>query len=105
MASGRSWRWRARRSIDDGHRRVSQRSYIAPDGRIWTFRRRPEVRQEEAATHVTLLAESLGEVRVVSCPRSEWERPDPDLATLLARAVPAGASRGVAGDAGREDDA
>jgi hypothetical protein len=83
---------------------VSQRSWTAPDGRTWTFRRRPEVRQEEAATHVTLLVESLGEVRVVSCPRSEWETVAPDLAALLARAVPAGASRGVAGDAGREGD-
>ncbi len=104
MASAPSWPPRADRSSADGPRRVTQRSYTAPDGRTWTFHRRPEVRQEEAATHVTLLAESLGEVRVVSCHRSEWETAEPDLRALLARAVPAGASRGVAGDAGREDD-
>jgi hypothetical protein len=83
---------------------MTERSYTAPDGRTWTFHRRPEVRQEEAATHVTLLVESLGEVRVVSCRRVEWESEEPDLPGLLARAVPAGASRGVAGDAGRADD-
>lgn len=76
---------------------MTLRSYTAPDGRTWTFHRRAEVRQEEAETHVTLLAESLGEVRVVSCPRSEWEGGEPDLRALLARAVPAGGSRGVAG--------
>ena len=54
------------------------------------FRRRPEVRQEEAATHVTLLVESLGEVRVVSCLRTEWESEQPDLRALLARAVARG---------------
>ncbi|MGH7579427.1 MAG: hypothetical protein ACREM9_04595 [Gemmatimonadales bacterium] len=73
---------------------MSERSYTAPDGRIWTFRRRPEVRQEEAGTHVTLLVESLGWVRVVSCLQSEWESVEPDLAGLLARALPVGASRG-----------
>ena len=74
---------------------MTERSYTAPDGRTWVFRPRPEVRHEEAGTHVTLLIESLGSVRVVSCPRSEWEDPTPDLAALLAKAVPAGASRGV----------
>lgn len=72
-----------------------ERSYIAPDGRTWIFRPRPTVRHEEAGTHVTLLVESLGWVRVVSCPRSEWESPVPDLAGLLAKALPVGASRGV----------
>jgi hypothetical protein len=76
-------------------RGVSERTYTEPDGRVWTFRRRPEVRHEEAATHVTLLVESLGSTRVVSCRRSEWELPQPDLAGLLARAVPIGASRGI----------
>jgi hypothetical protein len=76
---------------------VSLRTYTAPDGRIWTFRCRPEVRQEEAATHVTLLVESLGEVRVVSCPRAEWESADPDYPAILARAVPVGGSRGISG--------
>jgi hypothetical protein len=77
---------------------MTERSYTAPDGRTWIFRRRPEVRQEEASTHVTLLVESLGSVRVVSCLRSEWESDTPDLAGLLIRAVPAGASRGIGGD-------
>lgn len=72
-----------------------ERSYTARDGRIWVFRPRPEVRQEEAGTHVTLLVESLGWVRVVSCLRSEWESAAPDLARLLERAVPVGASRGI----------
>ena len=76
---------------------MSLHTYTAADGRTWTFRCRPEVRQEEAATHVTLLAESLGEVRVVSCPRVEWEGAEPNLRALLARAVPAGGSRGVSG--------
>jgi hypothetical protein len=76
---------------------VSPRSYTAPDGRTWTFHRRAEARREEAETHVTILAESLGEVRVASCPREEWESAAPDLRALLARAVPAGGSRGVAG--------
>lgn len=81
-----------------------ERSYTAPAGRTWTFRPRAEVRHEEAATHVTLLVESLGEVRVVSCRRAEWEGSEPDLRALLARAVPAGASRGISGDAGRAED-
>ena len=83
---------------------MSQRSFTAFDGRTWTFRQRPEVRQEEAATHVTLLVESLGEVRIVSCLRSEWERDVPDLRALLARAVPAGGSRGISGGAERADE-
>ena len=83
---------------------MSHRTLTAPDGRTWTFRERPEVRQEEVATHVTLLAESLGEVRVVSCLRSEWEGVAPDLRGLLARAVPAGGSRGVGGEQARSED-
>jgi hypothetical protein len=51
-----------------------------------------------------VLVESLGSVRVVSCLRSEWESPDPDLAGLLARALPAGASRGVEADPDRSED-
>jgi hypothetical protein len=77
---------------------VIERSYTTPDGRTWTFRRRPEVRRDEVDTHVTLLVESLGWVRVVSCLSSEWEGSQPDLASLLARAVPVGASRGVGAD-------
>jgi hypothetical protein len=76
---------------------VSLRTYTAADGRTWAFRSRPEVRQEEAATHVTLLVESLGEVRVVSCLREEWESAVPNFRLLLARAVPVGGSRGISG--------
>ncbi len=83
---------------------MTQRTYTAPDGRTWIFRQRAEVRHEEADTHVTVLVESLGSVRVVSCLRSEWEGPDPDLAGLLARALPAGASRGVEADPGRSEE-
>lgn len=83
---------------------MTERSYATPDGRVWVFRRRPEVRHGEAATHVTLLVESLGWVRVVSCLRSEWEREAPDLAGLLARAVPVGGSRGVGNDPERPGD-
>jgi hypothetical protein len=85
-------------------RTVTERPYTAPDGRTWIFRRRPEVRHEEVDTHVTLLVESLGSVRVVSCLRSEWETPAPDLAGLLARAVPVGASRGVEAEPGAPED-
>ena len=83
---------------------MSPPSYTGPDGRIWTFHRRAEVRQEEAATHVTLLAVSLGEVRVVSCLRAEWEGAEPDLRALLARAVPVGGSRGIAGGDERAEE-
>jgi hypothetical protein len=83
---------------------MSSRSFVAPDGRTWTFRRRPEIRHEEAETHVTLLVESLGEMRVVSCLRAEWESGEPDLRRLLARAVPTGGSRGVAGGDEREEE-
>jgi hypothetical protein len=76
---------------------VSLRTYTAADGRTWTFRSRPEVRHEEAATHVTLLVESLGEVRVVSCLRTEWESAEPNFRALLVRAVPVGGSRGISG--------
>lgn len=80
---------------------MSLRTYTASDGRTWIFRRRPEVRQAEAATHVTLLVESLGETRVVSCLRAEWEGEQPDLGALLAQAVPVGGSRGISGGAER----
>jgi hypothetical protein len=79
-------------------------TYTATDGRTWTFQRRAEVRHEELETHVTILVESLGEVRVVSCLREEWERAQPDLRALLARAVPAGASRGVGGEPDRAEE-
>jgi hypothetical protein len=74
---------------------VDERSIAGSDGRSWTFRPRPEIRKDEAGTHVVLLVESLGETRIVSCLRKEWEGTLPDLAGLLARSVPAGGSRGV----------
>ena len=80
---------------------MTLRTYTAPDGRTWTFRRRPEVRHAEAQTHVTLLVESLGEVRVVSCLREEWEGAQTDFRALLSRAVPVGGSRGISGGAER----
>jgi hypothetical protein len=83
------------KASDSPRRDVTVRSYTAPDGRTWDFRLRPEVRHEEADTHVTLLVESPGSVRVISCRRSEWEASAPDLAGLLARAVPVGGSRGI----------
>jgi len=72
---------------------VSGGRLTGPDGRMWTFRLRPDVRKDEASTHVTLVLEAGAECRVVSCLRSEWEREALDLAGLLARALPGGASR------------
>jgi hypothetical protein len=74
---------------------TADRTLVGSDGRRWTFRLRPEVRKEEAQTHVTVVLETIGEVRVVTCPRSEWESQTPDLANLLARSLPGGASRGL----------
>ena len=74
---------------------MTERSMVGSDGRTWTFRPRPEVRKDETDTHVLLLVESLGETRIVSCLRVEWESAAPDLAGLLARSVPEGGSRGV----------
>jgi hypothetical protein len=68
---------------------------VSSDGRIWTFRPRSGARKDETDTHVVLLAESLGETRIVSCLRVEWESASTDLADLLARSVPEGGSRGV----------
>jgi hypothetical protein len=74
---------------------MPQREYLDSEGRRWRVRIRPDVRREEAATNVTLEFVAGAEVRVVSCLRSEWETPDPDLPGLLARSVAAGASRNV----------
>jgi hypothetical protein len=74
---------------------VAERSWVSSDGRTWTFRPRPEVRKDETDTHVVLLVESLGETRIVSCLRAEWESLVPDLGGLLARSVPEGGSRRV----------
>jgi hypothetical protein len=74
---------------------TADRTLVGSDGRRWTFRLRPEVRKEEAETHVTVVLETIGEVRVVTCPRSEWDGQTLDLANLLARSLPGGASRGL----------
>ena len=74
---------------------MAERSLVGSDGRTWTFRPRARVRKDETDTHVVLLVESLGETRVDSCLRVEWESAATDLASLLARSVPEGGSRGV----------
>ena len=74
---------------------MAERSWVSSDGRTWTFRPRTEVRKDETNTHVVLLAESLGETRIVSCLRAEWESTVTDLGSLLARSVPEGGSRSV----------
>ncbi len=72
-----------------------ERSWVSADGRTWRFRPRADVRKDETETHVVLLVESLGETRIVSCLRNEWEGAAPDWAGLLARSLPEGGSRGI----------
>ncbi|MEP6686803.1 MAG: hypothetical protein ABJC36_00550 [Gemmatimonadales bacterium] len=74
---------------------MTTREFFHIDGKIWLVRSRPEVRRNEAATHVTLELVSDEGTRVVSCLRSEWEAPVPDYAALLARSVAAGASHSI----------
>lgn len=74
---------------------MTERSWVGADGRTWRFRPRPDVRKDETETHVVLLVESLGETRIVSCLREEWERADPDWAALVARSLPEGGSRSI----------
>jgi ribose 5-phosphate isomerase B len=74
---------------------MSEREFLAPDGRTWIFRVRPEARKEEASTHLTLEITTASEIRIVSCPLEEWARATPDLAGLLSRSVTAGGSRHV----------
>lgn len=75
---------------------MTTREFFHIDGKTWLVRARPAVRKGEADTHVTLELVSDEETRVVSCLRTEWETPEPDYASLLARSVAAGASRGIA---------
>ena len=79
------------------------RTLTGPDGRVWEFHERPEVRKDEARDHLTLVITTSGEARVVSCLISEWVVQNPDLAGLLARSVPAGASRGIVQPGHRRD--
>jgi hypothetical protein len=74
---------------------VPERSWVDGDGRRWRFRSRPDVRKDESETHVVLLVESLGETRIVSCRRDEWESAEPHWADLVARSLPEGGSRGI----------
>ncbi len=74
---------------------MAERSWVDADGRMWKFRPRPDVRKGETETHVILLMESLGETRIVSCLRDEWESADPDWAGLIARSLPEGGSRSI----------
>ena len=72
-----------------------ERAFIGPDRRFWLVRPRPTARRYEETTNVVLEFMADDETRVVSCRRDEWDVPAPDFATLLARSVPGGASRGV----------
>jgi hypothetical protein len=74
---------------------MHSREFFHIDGKTWLVRSRP-VRKDEAATHVTLELVSDEETRIVSCLREEWEVPNPDYPSLLARSVAAGASHSVA---------
>lgn len=74
---------------------MPEQSWVDADGRTWRVRPRPDVRKDESQTHVILLMESLGETRIVSCRREEWESADPDWAGLIARSLPEGGSRGI----------
>jgi hypothetical protein len=82
----------------DGHRdsrMMLEREFFHLDGRTWFVRVRPDVRRDEADTHLTLELMADQDTRVLSCRREEWYTPDPDFAALVARSVAAGASRHV----------
>lgn len=74
---------------------MTEHRFEGPDGRIWRARERPAVRRDDGDTQVTVELETTDERRVVICLRGEWERDAPDLRELLARSIPAGASRGL----------
>ena len=74
---------------------MTEPAWVDGDGRTWRFCSRPDVRKDESQTHVVLLIESLGETRIVSCLREEWEMADPDWAGLIARSLPEGGSRSI----------
>jgi hypothetical protein len=75
---------------------MSDRRFVAINGRAWAVSLRPQVRKSEVGSHVTLEFASDLEIRVVSCLREEWETEEPDFAALLARSVASGASRHAA---------
>ena len=72
---------------------MTERRFVAINGRAWAVCLRPQVRRNEVGSHVTLEFTSDMEIRVVSCRREEWEVAEPDFAALLARSVASGASR------------
>ena len=74
---------------------MTTREFFHCDGKTYLVRARPEVRKDEADTHVTLELVCDDSTRVVSCLRTEWETPFPDYVALLARSVAAGASHGI----------
>lgn len=86
-------RWRKRTPESPGRPGENDSVYTDADGVAWTFVIRPQVRREEEATHVTLLARSAFETRVITCLRERWETPSPDYAGLLDQSLPGGGSR------------
>lgn len=74
---------------------MSEHRFEGPDGRIWQARERAEGRRDDGDQRLVIELDTLGERRVVVCLRGEWDTPDPDLRELLARSIPAGASRGL----------
>lgn len=70
------------------------RQYTDPNGVVWTFTERPQVRQTDEASRVVLLIESAWETRVGRCLHADWEVPAPDYARILGESLPAGGSRG-----------
>ena len=74
---------------------MTDRDFVAPDRRRWTFRPRPRTRAAEAEKVVALDVITDGERRVVTCDRAAWEGGEPDLGKLLEESVVAGASRHI----------
>lgn len=74
---------------------MTERRFVAINGRAWAVCLRPQVRRNEVGSHVTLEFATDAEIRVVSCRREEWETAEPDFAALFARSVASGASRHV----------
>lgn len=72
-----------------------ERTFTAPNGRIWTVRPRPYARKDEAGSLITLEFVTDTETRVASCPREAWNVAEPNLAALLAISVASGAGRNV----------
>lgn len=77
-----------------------ERTFTAPNGRIWIVRPRPYVRKDEAGRRVTLELVAENEVRIVSCAKEEWFTDEPDVVALLDRSVASGAGRSVISQGG-----